>query len=60
MANTAPFQFSVKYIDPKQPSGFTLMGQNQMASIQAQLVSHEATIATLQAQIAALQKAINP
>ena len=57
MANntTPPFQFSVQYVDPKQPSGFSFIGQQQFAAMQAQLASHANLIATLQAQIKALQ-----
>jgi cell division protein FtsB len=55
MATAPPFQFAAKYIDIKQPSGFSFVGQQTFAAMQQQLASHESTIATLQNNIATLQ-----
>ena len=55
MSTAPPFSFSAKYIDTKQPSGFSFVGQQTFAAMQQQLANHEETIKQLQAAVKALQ-----
>lgn len=55
MSTAPPFVFSAKYIDTKQPSGFSFVGQQTFAAMQQQLANHEETIKQLQAAVKALQ-----
>ncbi len=53
--NTAPpFNFMAQYIDLKQPSGFSFVGQQQFAAMQQQLANLQSLVNAMQAQIGAL------
>ena len=49
-----PFQFAAPYIDTKQASGFSFLGQQQFALMQENVAYLMAQIASLQAQVKAL------